>query len=189
MPTPLPSKLDERQILQGVYDEDNGRLRTTSEATVINADINVNLDAASGDNVAIHDSNGDELKINTDGSINVSVVNASNGITRSIFNEISPISSNSPTSLVSYTVPLSKTAILDKIVVSGENIAKFEVYINSNKVDVTRTYFGSELNGLFDYSSNNSGYTLQQLDLVEVVVTHFRPDSARFEGRIQVVEI
>jgi len=189
MPTPLPSKLDERQILQGVYDEENGRLRTTAEATIVNADININLDAAAGDNVAIHDSNGDELQINSDGSINVTVVNSSVGICRNIFNELSPIASNSPTNLVSYTVPVGKTAILDRIVVSGENIAKFEVYINSNKIDVTRTYFGSELNGLFDYSTKNTPYTLQQLDLVQVVVTHSRPDVARFEGRIQIVEI
>lgn len=46
MPTPLPSRLDANQVLQGAYDEDTGRLRTDAEATIVNADIDVSLDAA-----------------------------------------------------------------------------------------------------------------------------------------------
>jgi hypothetical protein len=36
-------------------------------------DANVEIDAADGDNIAIHDGDGDELEINSDGSINVNV--------------------------------------------------------------------------------------------------------------------
>jgi hypothetical protein len=70
---PIPSKLDERQILQGAYDEANGRLRTDSTSTILNADISVAIDSLT-DSIAIKDSTGTkELFINTDGSINVSV--------------------------------------------------------------------------------------------------------------------
>lgn len=70
MTAPLPSRLDANQVLQGSFDEANGRLRTDSISTIVNADIDVSLDALE-DNVAIRDSDGDELEINADGSINV----------------------------------------------------------------------------------------------------------------------
>lgn len=72
MSAPDPSKLDLQQILQRVFDEQNGKLRTDSTATVVNADIDVALDARE-DNVAIKSSTGTELVINPDGSINTTV--------------------------------------------------------------------------------------------------------------------
>jgi len=71
MVAPLPSKLDQRQILQGVYDEDRGLLRTSVTSTIVNADIAVAIDSATGDNVAIKSLAGIELKINPTGSIDV----------------------------------------------------------------------------------------------------------------------
>lgn len=50
MPAPNPSRLDANQCIQGSFDEDTGSLRTTSNATVVNADIDVALDATE-DNV------------------------------------------------------------------------------------------------------------------------------------------
>lgn len=41
MVAPPPSKLDQRQILQAVLDEETGRLRTDAAATIVNADIDV----------------------------------------------------------------------------------------------------------------------------------------------------
>jgi outer membrane murein-binding lipoprotein Lpp len=70
MAAPDPSRLDANQVLQGSFDESTGRLRTDSLATVVNADIDVSLDATE-DNVAIADPDGDFLDINDDGSINV----------------------------------------------------------------------------------------------------------------------
>lgn len=52
MAAPNPSRLDANQVLQGSFDEDTGSLRTTSNATVVNADIDVALDATE-DNVEV----------------------------------------------------------------------------------------------------------------------------------------
>lgn len=46
MAAPDPSRLDANQVLQGSFDETTGRLRTDAEATIVNADIDVSLDAA-----------------------------------------------------------------------------------------------------------------------------------------------
>jgi hypothetical protein len=45
MSAPPPSRLDGNQVLQGSFDETTGRLRTDAEATIVNADIDVALDA------------------------------------------------------------------------------------------------------------------------------------------------
>lgn len=70
MVAPSPSKLDNRQMLQGAYDEATGSFRTTSNSTIVNADIDVALDSAE-DHVAIRSSTGIEIGINPDGSIDV----------------------------------------------------------------------------------------------------------------------
>lgn len=73
MASPPPSRLDANQVLKGSYDEDRGRLRVDAEATVVNADIDVALDATE-DNVAIADPDGDFLDIKSDGSITTRIV-------------------------------------------------------------------------------------------------------------------
>lgn len=68
---PETSKLDERQIFQSVFDEENRRLRTDATATISNVSIAVDLDP-NEDGVYIADKDtGDNLAINPDGSINI----------------------------------------------------------------------------------------------------------------------
>lgn len=66
------TKLDAGQVLQLVLDEDNRRLRTDTEINVDNLELTVDLDPeTSGVHVGDKDT-GDTLKVNPDGSINVS---------------------------------------------------------------------------------------------------------------------
>jgi len=55
MSAPAPSRLDAGQVLQGAFDEATGRIRTDAEATVVNADIEVDIQAQTS-SVAIGDS-------------------------------------------------------------------------------------------------------------------------------------
>lgn len=71
MSTPhKPSKLDANQVLQHSFDEETQRLRVDAESTIVNADINVSLDA-SEDSVSIADDQGRRLQITTDGTMPV----------------------------------------------------------------------------------------------------------------------
>lgn len=189
MVAPLPSKLDQRQILQAVLDEEQGRLRVDAVASISNVSIAVDLDPTN-DGVYIADKvTGNKLVINVDGSINANIVSGTSGIFKNIFNEQLAVASGAIVSLVTYTIPAGKTAVLERIWVSGENIAKYEVYINASKIDVGRTYFGSHLNTKFEYTSTNSDYALIASDVITVTVRHDRPSSGNFEGRIQLTEI
>jgi len=84
MPAPDPSKLDLPQILQRVYDEVNGRLRT--DAVIDQATVNVQLDP-NDDGVFVADqTTGHKLTVNADGSINVILTGSLDSTTPSIQN-------------------------------------------------------------------------------------------------------
>lgn len=155
----------------------------------------VSLDAP----VQITDPDGDIVDVNPDGSLTV-VVNTppgglpvtfiSPGTLVSSYNEVSAIGAASPTIIHTYTVPIGATAQLQKIDVSGTNIAEYKVTINSATADKKRTYFGGALNEEFDFAKYaKSGIELAASDIVAVIVTHNRPFIGDFNARIQVVEI
>lgn len=73
MTAPNPSRLDAGQVLQGAYDEATGRLRTDAEATIVNAEIDVDIDASTS-SVAIGDATtGDKATVTPDGEVSVVV--------------------------------------------------------------------------------------------------------------------
>lgn len=77
MAAPDPSKLDLQQILQRVYDEAQGKLRTDATASIGDVTIAVDLDPTN-DGVFIADKDtGNKFKVNTDGSIDVVITNSS----------------------------------------------------------------------------------------------------------------
>jgi hypothetical protein len=71
-PRHQPSRLDANQVLQEAFNDETQRLRVDSEATIVNAEMDITL-TAEDDTVSIGDpSTGVKLKINPNGSINVS---------------------------------------------------------------------------------------------------------------------
>lgn len=86
MAAPSFSKLDANQCIQGSFDDEKGRLRVETEATIVNGAVEVALDASS-DSIAIGNSNNSNtLLINSDGSINVSDVTVSGNISEAPLN-------------------------------------------------------------------------------------------------------
>lgn len=66
------SKLDANQVLRMSYDDGENRLRVAADIVATIGDIDVHIDAAAGDNVAIADPAGTNYLLpNPDGSINV----------------------------------------------------------------------------------------------------------------------
>ena len=102
----------------------------------------------------------------------------------SLYSEVTNIASGITTLVQSLTVTDANKA-LQKIEFSGTNIAEFELVISGQTVDKKRTYFGSSLNGIFDF---NSGLKLSPSDIVEIYVVHNRPFPGEFNCRIQLLE-
>lgn len=80
---PTPSLLDQQQILQRSFDKDNDSLRTTANVTAtITGDVVVDIDAATGDNIALANADGSKkVDVQTVGSVNALSVNVENAIT------------------------------------------------------------------------------------------------------------
>lgn len=71
----MPTLLDMPQVIKAIYDEPNNRIRVDAGATFnISGELEVAIDAASGDNIAISDGV-NTLDVNPDQSINVHVLN------------------------------------------------------------------------------------------------------------------
>lgn len=132
----------------------------------------------------------EELLINPDGSINVSQVLSNTSVKiESTYNEITAIPTDTTTTLVSYTAPIGKISFLHRIFVSGNNIAQYTVKLNGNIIDKCKTYLGSSLNTIFDFSDGTRGKPLQVGDIVLIEVEHSRSFLGEFNGRIQSIEI
>jgi hypothetical protein len=73
-----------------------------------------------------------------------------------------------------------------RIEYGGDNIAQFDVMVNSVLSARRRTYFGGQLADTFEFAATGAdGYMLSAGDVVQVVVTHNRPTLGAFEARLQ----
>lgn len=132
------------------------------------------------------------MTVNSDGSINVNIVETpvSGQTVKSIFGQQAMVAASATVTLVSYTVPLGYTAVLERANASGGNVALYTVLINSTTFDIRRTMFGGDLTTDFDYTTGTSnGYVLNGGDNIIIQVTNTRPMAAPFNARLQVLEI
>lgn len=188
---PVITLLDPGQIIKRVYDEDNDLIRTSINASVNVAGQQTLVITDVVDSIKIGNGSGTFLDVNPDGSINVNVINAavSNSNEVNTYNEVSSVASGVTTLITTYTVPALKKAAIQRVSVSGENIARWDVLVNNVIVDTRRTFFGN-LNEYFDFSSiNANGTLLVPGNTIKVKVLHNRPMIGTFEARIQVTEI
>src|ERR1035437_1989017 len=88
------SNLDQNQILQRVFDESQDKLRVDANIATPLGTVECIISAASGDNIAITNQDGSNpLVINTDGTINVKVLQTTPPPLKIRYNEISGLAS------------------------------------------------------------------------------------------------
>lgn len=159
------------------------------DCNIINTVDTRQLDAST-DNVAIHDGSGNELKINTDGSINIQTNLNSNISGLKKYNEISALATATEVNIVTHTAVIGKKTFLQKISASGDNIAKYRVKINGTTIDFRRTNFGSDLNAEFIFDGElNPGLEVISGSIISVTVIHNRNTVADFNAKIQYLEV
>lgn len=169
-----------------IGDSSTGNTLTIESDGSINT--NVKVDAADGDNIAISDGT-DTLAINPDGSINVNLTQSNPGVLSSIYSEITSVAASTLTAIQTFTAQIGVTTYLQKIEVSGSNIAEYTVEINSVVEDKRRTYFSGPLNTEFRFVETGTGLPLSVGDTVRVRVIHSRPTVGDFNSRLQIVEV
>lgn len=168
----------EGQLLKGYkYDLYSGKFVPRIDVNVDSID--VDLDSTT-DSVSIGDEDGDKLEINTDGSINVKTAPKP---LASSFYEVTGVVNGITTELMSYTA--AADMLLQKVEISGTNIAEYELTIDGITEDKKRTFFGGSLENIFQF---DSGLGITSGQIIKVFVVHYRPDPGDFTARIQVLE-
>lgn len=132
------------------------------------------------------------LKVNNDGSINVIVEEAGSvSSTVNLYQEAANVAANAAQTILTYICPGTFTGSLQRISVSGENLAKYYVQVNGNTIETQRTYWGN-LNTVFNFMTDSStgGYPLVAGDTVTINVINTSPTqiAADFEARLQVIQ-
>jgi hypothetical protein len=178
------------------YSVDNP-LPVVMEGTMTIADVRIT--AADNDPVpgrihsSVRISDGvNDLDVNPDGSINVKVSSgpATTQTVISAYNEVTAVPASSLTTILTYTASAVNDTLLQRISVSGDNVAKYQILVNGTPIETKRTYFGGSFNELFEYSIGpQNGLPLGLGDVVTVTVIHTRPMVGTFESTLQVVEI
>jgi hypothetical protein len=169
---------------------------TTTIGPKVGLDVNVinqidirNL-TATRDNVAIHDSSGDELQINPNGSINVNGLPSENVSGLFKYNAVPIVASGIETTIVSHTAVGGRKTYLQAVSGSGENISVYRVKINGVEVELKRTYWGDGLNINFIFNGYlNPGIELTIGDIVSLTAIHQRPNVSDYNGKILYVEV
>lgn len=179
-PSTSQSKLDFAQIMRHSFDDANKRLRVGADINATVGDMNIDITAASGDNIAIASQDGaNTLNINSDGSINVNFI-TSGLTTKNIFNEVSSVASGVTTTVVSYTAtPGTK---LLKVDMGGGNVASYSLSIGGVLQNKKYTYY-QNLNEIMDFKA---GLPLNAGDQIVLSVIHTRPDPADFNAAILI---
>jgi hypothetical protein len=106
-------------------------------------------------------------------------------IVMNVFNEVSAVASGSETLVVSYTVPVGKQVILYFAEGTGNNIAKYQLYRDSDLERVNYSWWANGLNFHMSFSvGNNQGPVFDAGEQIRLTVLHDRPSSGVFSASL-----
>lgn len=125
------------------------------------------------------------------GPVEVTIVGAgASGTAINTYGTAASVASSATVTVVSFTVPVGKVFLLERVEFAGENIANYEVQVDGSPIAKKRTWFGGDISGEFMFDSPSGApprYTAGQV--IRLRIENFRPSTADFEARIQGVEL
>lgn len=155
--------------------------------TQISGEVNIEVNAADGDNVAISDGL-DTLAINSDGSINVITSFSPTLVEKNYFDSISSVSSGIETIILTYTVPVGYKAYIHYVEAGGTNVAQYTIYRNGNPMAKKWSIY-TQLNVDCNFSSpTTKGIEFLSGEVITISVLHNRTSLGDFSARLQMTE-
>jgi len=104
---------------------------------------------------------------------------------KSDYQENASVVTGVTSTVLTHTFSATLNSRVYSVSASGENIAMYELLINSVLVEKKRTYFGESLNVCFDFSQ---GYPVGLSSVLELKVYHTRPVTASFNSTLKYTE-
>jgi hypothetical protein len=133
---------------------------------------------------------GNTMDVNSDGSINVNIVNSIPTTVPGLnifYQEISSVASGATTPIYTFTAPVGGFRMF-KIEVAGENIALYTLVLNGTTIYSKRTFYG-DLNTSFIFEDEVYGLKLNGGDVLKVNVLHNKPYTANFETTLMGIDL
>lgn len=131
----------------------------------------------------------------TDGSLNTNAKpvsdfpSATPAVPLVEYDDVTDLAKDTPTEVISYTVPAGKKLVLTRVTFGGDNIAFYTLKIDGITKDRFETYFGGPFGSSFEFDDLDDGWPLPPGTVISVEVEHFRPDPGMFHSRVQGVLI
>lgn len=159
------------QIQKSVWDEETNRLRVDAEVTAVIGELAVDLNQ-SDDSVAIGDGT-NLVHVNPDGALDVNIKGAD---VLFDYNSITVLASATATIL---TKTFSNINKVKSILLSGDNLGKYTIYLNGDEISVLRTtWLNFNLIVPFNDLKVNSG------DILEVTIVNNNTSTASFNATL-----
>lgn len=111
-------------------------------------------------------------------SVAVRITDGTVGTNENYFFEASSVASGT-TTIATYTVGVGETFFLNEVFCSGDNIAYFEVFIDTVKKDKARTWWTS-----FNVTIPFGGLEIDAGSTIEVKVTHTSSEVGDFNAKL-----
>jgi hypothetical protein len=131
---------------------------------------------------------GNTMEVNSDGSINVNIVNSVPASTPGLTfltNEVTSVAAGIETTIITVTAP-SNGYRVQKIETSGENVALFRIYVNGLPILYKRTWW-TDFNLTFNFESFTNGLLLTSGQVLTVTCLHNSPHLGNFEATVMTL--
>ncbi len=126
---------------------------------------------------------GNTMTVNSDGSINVNIETSVSTPGLLLFhNDITSVASGIETTIITVTAP-SGGLRLEKIDVSGENVAWYRVRVNGTEIYSKRSWW-CDFNVDFNFENFDNGYLLTSGQILTVTCYHTSPFLGNFEATV-----
>lgn len=124
------------------------------------------------------------------GSIDIPGDSSSPDHTRTFYEEVVDVPTETETTITTWVIPASPIIHLMRIEFGGENTAQFKLKFDGVTQARYATYFGSALDGAWNFeTAGGGGVAIPAGTTVTVTAEHCRPDPAVFWCRVQYLEI
>ena len=125
------------------------------------------------------------VSVDSDSAVPVYLTESSGNESVRVFSEALSVVAAVETTVASYTVPVGKRFVIERVNFSGNNLARYSVEIDSTLFDRVFTHWATSFYGSRVYQSGGDGIFLNAGQVVSLKALHSSNDVGDFYGSIE----
>jgi hypothetical protein len=128
------------------------------------------------------------LDVNVTNTLDVNLVSTDLSESTSQFFKITNIAAGIETDIATLTVPANHEYQLERIALSGNNVATYTLYVDGSPLEERRTYWGY-FNETFNFTSDGQPESIEAGSVIRVTALHNSQSNGDFSARIQFFDL